>query len=129
LPGRITAGCGGYGDVFTIPVIIGDGVVVTADTTATATAADLGAAIFSDLAAPWSTVLASGDDDFTCTFPPPSYSCPEFAWTSTLAGTVYVAVYAVGSCADPALVEYELTVTVDDTAVTPTFVADDQLLE
>jgi hypothetical protein len=65
--------------------------------------------------------LYEADDDVPCTYPPPSYSCPEHTFTAAVSGLYYVEVYvgASQSCYDHSRVNYQLTVTLDqqDTAL------------
>ena len=71
------------------------------------------------------TYLTSGDDDFTCTFPPPEYSCPEATTTAKAAATIGIVVSSYGCPGTSALSEYVLRVQLDGSAATPTLVMDD----
>jgi hypothetical protein len=92
-------------------VASGQAVYVKVDTVDAATAADTRLRVRT----PDGTELYEADDEVDCTFPPPSYGCPEHSFTATTAGLYTVEVYvgSTESCADPSLVNYGLTVTVD----------------
>jgi len=126
--GEITAGCDAWvADVYSLAAADGELVEIMADTVADGTASDLYAVLFSDIADPETSFLEEGDDDFECSFVPPSASCPDFSFTvdSSSAGTLYVAVGNYGDCADDSLTEYELFVTVAGSVPTLTLVEDD----
>jgi hypothetical protein len=59
--------------------------------------------------------LYEADDDVDCTYPPPYWSCPEHTFTAAVTGLYFVEVYVGASerCYDHNLVNYQLTVTVD----------------
>jgi hypothetical protein len=107
-------GCDYYGieDQFAFFVQSGQAVYLKVDTVDAATAADTRLRV----RLPDGTELYEADDEATCTFPPPSYGCPEHSFTADTAGLYTVGIY-VGlseSCASQDLVNYALTVTVDD---------------
>ena len=64
-------------DTFAFQSAPGAHITVTVDTVSTATAFDIEACVS---ATPQGTCLPgfSGDDNFTCTFPPPAFNCPRF---------------------------------------------------
>ena len=86
-------------------------VTVTVDTISSATTFDPFVAILDGPDANTANQLAYGDDDFTCSFPPPTYQCPEANATSAGGGSYFVFV-AVGSPDDCAssIGEYQLEV-------------------
>lgn len=53
-------------------------------------------------------LLASADDEFACTFPPPAYECP--ALETYAPGDILVAVQSLGTCAG-AIGEYQIEAT------------------
>jgi hypothetical protein len=98
-------------DQFAFFALSGQAVHLKVDTVDAATAADTRLRV----RLPDGTELYEADDDFACTYPPPSYSCPEYTFTAATAGLYTVEIY-VGtseSCRDRTLANYELTVTVD----------------
>jgi len=102
----------GIQDQFAFFVQSGQSVYLKVDTVDAATAADTRLRV----RLPDGTELHEADDEVACTFPPPKYSCPEYSFTADTAGLYTVEVY-VGlseSCASQSLVNYQLTVTVDD---------------
>ncbi len=99
-------------DQFAFFAEAGQEVYANADTVDSATAADLRLRI----RRPDGSELYEADDDMACTHPPPAYSCPEYGFTADTSGLYYVEVY-VGtsqSCFDHSLVNYQLTVKVND---------------
>ncbi len=97
-------------------------VVARVDTIAADTAFDPGLWIVDAIADPNSDV-ADGDDEFPCTFPPPTYSCPEA--TGTVTGAMPgVYVFTYDDCTSD-VGEYALTVTVNGVPVPLTLVRDD----
>jgi hypothetical protein len=124
----IVGGCDSErADVFSF--VAGDGTMVgvSVDTVSVDTASDLAAELFTNLDAPFSSTLDGGDDEMACTFPPPEFLCPSFAHPVAAGegGTLYLLVWAIGSCADPARYEYRLSVTVDGVHALLTLVEDD----
>jgi len=101
-------------DQFGFLVQSGQSVVVKVDTVDAATAADLRLRIRH----PDGTELFEADDEVSCTYPPPKYSCPEHSFTATATGLHTLEVYVGTSeaCADHGLVGYKLTATVDGQA-------------
>ncbi|MBN1771122.1 MAG: hypothetical protein JXB32_07675 [Deltaproteobacteria bacterium] len=97
-------------DVFAFPVESGQAVLLQVDTVDAATAADTRLRV----RLPDGTELHEADDEFTCTFPPPEWSCPRHEFTAATGGLYTVEIYVGSSenCADRALANYELTVTV-----------------
>jgi hypothetical protein len=92
----------------------GQQVYVNADTVDAATAADLRLRV----RRPDGSELYEADDDFECTYPPPSYSCPEHTFSADANGLYTVEIY-VGmseSCTDYSRANYALTVEIDETA-------------
>lgn len=126
--GELTSGCDTpYADAWAFTAAIGDTVVIRADTVSSSTASDLYAAAVGDLGDPEYSVIDSGDDDFSCTYPPPDYDCPEISITvgSDYFGTLYAFVGQYWDCANPLLGEYELSVTVNGIHTELTLVADE----
>ncbi len=89
----------------------GQAVYLLVDTVDAATAADTRLRVLR----PDGTELHEADDEVDCTYPPPSYRCPQHEFTAAAAGLYGVDVYVGSSesCADPTVVNYELTVTTD----------------
>jgi hypothetical protein len=104
----------GLQDALAFFVEAGQAVLAQVDTVDAATAADTRLRV----RLPDGTELYEADDEVACTFPPPAYSCPQYGFTATTAGLYTVEVYVGSSesCADPSLVDYQLTVTVDGQA-------------
>lgn len=102
----------GNQDQFAFFVEAGQAVYLNADTVDAATAADLRMRI----RRPDGSELHEADDDVACTYPPPAYSCPEHSFNASTSGLYYVEVYVGASerCFDHNLVNYQLTVRVDD---------------
>jgi hypothetical protein len=96
-------------DIYRVFVTAGDDLHVRADTVSAATASDLCVQVYDVDGA---TQLAWFDDDFACTFPPPSYSCPEGTITDVPnTGFITVRVNQCStSCADASNNQYLLTV-------------------
>ena len=92
----------------------GQAVYVAVDTVDAATAADTRLLV----RRPDGSELHEADDDVDCTFDPPSWSCPEYAFTAGTTGLYTVAVYVGSSeaCRNRSLANYEITV---DVAGTP----------
>ena len=81
-------------DVWTFEAEAGQVLYVTVDTIADATAFDPAL----EVVGPEECVVVSADDEFDCTYEPPSYGCPSSRFTASATGTYYVAVRALGSC-------------------------------
>ena len=98
-------------DQFAFFVQSGQTVYLKVDTVDAATAADTRLRV----RLPDGTELYEADDEAACTFPPPSYACPQYSFTADTAGLYTVEVYVGSSesCASQDLVNYQLTVTVD----------------
>ncbi len=99
-------------DQFAFFVQTGQAVHAKVDTVDANTAADMRLRLRS----PDGAEIAEADDEVPCTYPPPSYSCPEHSFVATSPGIYTVEVYVGSSesCFDKSLVNYGLTVTVDD---------------
>jgi hypothetical protein len=107
-------------DFWEFDVTAGETVYIEADTVDAATAADL---CF------WGNCPAdsfSGDDNFSCTFPPPSYSCPRDTFVATASGTCTLQVRTCSSaCFDSDTANYDLTVELDGINAMLTLTGDD----
>jgi hypothetical protein len=113
--------CGTVGDTWTFDVATGSVVEISADTVDTATAADL------CLSVSCPGVDGFGDDDVSCTFPPPDFACPHTVFTAPEAGSCMLGVQTCStSCADAATARYRLRVTRDGTDAPLELTADDQ---
>ncbi len=90
----------------------GDNVYLMADTVNTATAADLRMRI----RRPDMSELYEADDEVACTYPPPAYSCPEYAFTAQTSGLYFAEIYVgvTQHCYNHNLADYEITVTVNN---------------
>ena len=86
---------GSQGDVWTFQATAGEIVSVTVDTVDAATAFDP-AFLVND---PSGCTIMSTDDNFDCTFPPPTYWCPTAQFEATTAGAYEVTVFSRGDCA------------------------------
>jgi hypothetical protein len=93
-------------DIYRLFVESGESIHVRADTVAAATAGDLYFRIYDT---DGTTLLDTADDDFACTYPPPSFQCPETTITAPNTGFITVHLRSLSSCADPSNAEYELT--------------------
>jgi hypothetical protein len=93
----------------------GQAVYLTVDTVDAQTAADTRLRVLR----PDGSELHEADDEVDCTYPPPSYRCPEHSFVAGADGLYGVEVYvgASQSCTDPAVANYELTVTVEGAQV------------
>jgi subtilisin-like proprotein convertase family protein len=108
-------------DWWEFDVTPGQTVYIQADTADAATAADL---CFSGYCE--DVDFFGGDDNFTCTFPPPEYSCPEDTFVATVSGTCTFRVAVCSSaCSDFKRANYDLTVEVDGVDAVLTLTADD----
>jgi hypothetical protein len=117
-PVRGSLGACGYSageDVYRVFVRAGEDLRVRADTVSAGSASDLCLRVNDTNG---STLLGSFDDEFGCTFPPPSFSCPQGTITDLPStGFVYVHVRQCStSCADASNNEYQLTVERDGRA-------------
>lgn len=99
-------------DQFAFFVQSGQPVFVAVDTVDADTAADMRLR----LRLPDGSELHEADDDVDCTFDPPSWSCPQYAFTAGSTGLYSVEVYVGSSeaCRDRSLANYQLTVDVAD---------------
>ena len=86
-------------------------VTVTVDTISSTTTFDPVVVILDGPDASTATQLGYGDDEFTCSFPPPTYLCPEASSVSAGGGSyfVLVGVGAPDDCAS-SIGEYQLEV-------------------
>jgi cysteine-rich repeat protein len=109
-------------DFWEFSVASGETVALLADTVDAGTAADL---CFSGSCSPSSDIFF-GDDNFACTFPPPSFSCPQDTFVATGNATCTVEVRVCSAaCADPNTANYSLTVTRNGIHTLLTLVGDD----
>lgn len=96
----------GAADVWTLTPPAGTDVAVAVDTVSASTTFD--PALWVNDVANGRCLKGFGDDNFDCTEPPPSFSCPAVRFAAE--GGVYeVVVYSEGQCAD-ALAEYAIGV-------------------
>jgi YVTN family beta-propeller protein len=87
----------------------GGALVVTVDTVAADTAADLCVQLDCE-----SDLSAFADDTFDCRFPPPRFGCPRLEVALPQATSCDASVRSCSeACADPARADYELRVTLD----------------
>jgi len=108
-------------DFWEFDVTAGQTVFIEADTVDAATAADL--CFFGNCGG---VDFFGADDDFSCTFPPPAFSCPRDTFVATTSGTCTVEVRTCSSaCADPGMANYSLTVQRDGSFADLTLVGDD----
>ncbi len=86
-------------------------ITVTVDTISSATTFDPVVVILDGPDATMANLLGSGDDEFPCSFPPPTYLCPEANATSAGGGSyfVLVGIGAPDDCAS-SIGEYQLEV-------------------
>jgi hypothetical protein len=97
-------------DQWTFQVTAGQTVLVHADTIDAATAADL---CFQGTCTDGTSFY--GDDEVSCTFPPPAYACPETSFVASSDATCTMNVMTCSpSCADPSTARYRLDVTGSD---------------
>jgi cysteine-rich repeat protein len=89
----------------------GQDMIFHADTTVWDTAADLRMRIRN----PNGIERHVADDDVTCSFEPPQYSCPRYQTTIDTTGLYYIEIYVGASqqCREPTLADYRLNVTAD----------------
>ncbi len=101
-------------DRFAFFVPAGAQVAVAVDTVDAQTAADTRLRV----RLPSGAELHVADDDVPCTFPPPQWSCPSYAFTAGVGGLYTLEVYVGSSeaCASRARVDYQLTATVNGAA-------------
>jgi len=105
-------------DAWIFAVAAGDEVTISVDTVNAATAADLELRGICGTSA-----FLFADDDFLCTFPPPSFSCPATVFTTTAGGDCVVDVSPAltgfappsAACADPDEADYDLFVDINGT--------------
>lgn len=97
----------------------GQTVDVRLDTTDAATAADLCAELSCG------DLLIPGDDEVSCTFPPPSYACPRIQGIPTTDGICSVTVHTCSACASTVRADYSLVVGVAGEEASPALVGDD----
>ena len=103
--GSIPCDDSGTVDVWEFTANAGDEVVLSVDTVATATAFD--AILWVN--GPDTCTLASADDSFACTFPPPAYECPSIRFTATQTGTHEAVVGTLNTCAS-SVAEYTIDI-------------------
>ncbi|MFQ5352039.1 MAG: hypothetical protein ACE5D3_03085, partial [Candidatus Binatia bacterium] len=107
-------------DRYVFDVVAGEDVLISADTVDSVTAADLA---FDGNCG--SSVFFSGDDEIVCTFPPPTFDCPETSFVAVASGTCTVDVTeATFDCTDPARANYVLTIVRDGQPALITLVND-----
>jgi hypothetical protein len=110
--------CGSQ-DVWQFQARAGQSVEVRVDTTDAATAADLCAELTCG------ELLLIGDDEVSCTFPPPAYACPRMTGIPTTDGTCSVSVRMCSTCGNPDRADYALVVGVAGEEANPQLVTDD----
>jgi cysteine-rich repeat protein len=102
----------GVRDTWQFLVSDGQTVHLKADTVDAASAADL--CLFTRCSG---TGTFSADDNMACTFPPPSFACPDVSFVASADGLCTVTVRTCSSsCADAATARYSLSVTLDGSA-------------
>ena len=109
-------------DAWTFSVKQGDQIIITVDTVDALNAADFE---LRGICGPTDFIFA--DDNFLCTFPPPSFSCPATTFTANTDADCVIDVSpaltgndpATASCADPTRAQYDLFV---DVAGEPAFI-------
>jgi hypothetical protein len=121
-------GCTGEYDVYRFTVNGAGSGQVTADTVSAATAADLAAFVLDGSDLTTATNLGSGDDELTCTYPPPAYQCPQFVAEYPASGTYYVVIYAYADSCAGSSAGYVMTVEFNGTPVALASEAQDQPL-
>jgi hypothetical protein len=113
-------------DTWEFDVMPGQAVVLRADTADAATAADLR---FSGNCG--GVDVIQGDEEVACTFPPPAFACPQDAFTATVNATCTLDVEVFPSlpptCAAAETANYILSVEIDGTPTSLTFVRDDSV--
>jgi len=111
-PATGDAPCGGGSGAADVYLVTLSGEVqITVDTTSAAATFDPYAYLTTDttsLAA--SGAIAAGDDEVPCTFPPPSYGCPQF--DANYVGQAALVIYGfVDNCNSSGMGGYEVTLT------------------
>jgi hypothetical protein len=95
-------------DVYSFTATAGTTLQIRGDTVAAATAYDL--YIRLSTTPDNSGFLANGDDDWACTFPPPSFGCPDFPASIPTTGTYYLLVSEAANSYAGAIGEYAATI-------------------
>ena len=113
-------------DLWTVNVPGGSTLGVRVDTVSADTTFDPALAVQTPSGTydPEGSFIAEGDDEFSCTFPPPDFDCPELS-TTEASGEVEIVVINLSETIDCTVGEYDLTVTIDGVEVTPTLSVDD----
>jgi len=111
-------------DRWSFPVSAGDSIHVVVDTVNAATAFDIYSGLYNSVGAAVGTEVDAGDDELVCSFPPPSYACPEYTYIATTSGTYEVSVEEYCSCPGTGLLDYSLLVEVNGVPVTLTQTVD-----
>ena len=112
-------------DRWTFNANAGDTIHIVVDTVDAATAFDIYSALFFPVGSAPTTYVANGDDDFTCTFPPASWSCPDYVYTAAATGTYEVSVEEYCSCPAVQPMNYSLVVEVNGVPVPLVMSVDD----
>jgi hypothetical protein len=108
-------------DTWVFDVGAGESIDIRADTVDAGTAADL---CISGSCASGDTFFA--DDNVACTFPPPSFACPQSVFVASGAGQCTVQVtLCSAACANPATANYQLRVKHDGVDAAVALVVDD----
>jgi hypothetical protein len=108
-------------DVWEFYVTVGSAIDIAADTGDATTAADL---CFNGTCLGQGTF--GGDDEMSCTFPPPSYACPASSFVALDSGLCTLGMtLCSASCTDLATANYVLSVTGDGFPLALTLVGDD----
>ncbi len=101
-------------DVWTFQAVEGATYSITVDTIAAGTAFD---ATF-HMNDPDGCYLVTADDNFDCSFPPPTYACPSYELTGATAGeyqiVVYENTYDPTECVDGTIGEYVIRVDAEE---------------
>jgi len=124
--------CGtGLVDIWSFGVEEGQNIVVLVDTVSAETTFDPTLSVL--LEDPFSSgfapeVLAEGDDEMDCGFPPPSGGCPRVEVSANMGGVVYVVIGEKDVCIDAGGL-YRMTAEVDGGPAPLTIEEDDSSLE
>lgn len=108
-------------DGWSFEVQPGQAITVRVDTVSAETTFDAAARLVDGEA----LSVAAGDDQCACTFPPPAFSCPQFAAVAAAAGLMRVEVYSFGGGCAGTVGGYRLWIQSDGIDVPATLVVDD----
>jgi hypothetical protein len=101
-----------YADLYEVwGASTGDEVYISIDTISSSSAFDPWL-LFLDSSLDYNNALGNFDDEFTCTYPPPQYSCPQGSVTVPSGGLYFYVTHASQNCSG-SLAQYSITMTVD----------------